>query len=82
MQGYALQVIKGMQPLSPQLYCIMRADPAVFSYDFTPVSTDITGVGVSLNIFSIAPCVVVVDAVGVKVRTEACHASLSEYFKY
>ena len=59
----------------------MRADPAVFSYDFTPVSTDITGVGVSLNIFSIAPCVVVVDAVGVKVRTEACHAGLSEYFQ-
>ena len=45
----------------------MHADPAVFAYDFTPVSTDITGVGVSLNIFSIAPCVVVVDAVGVKV---------------
>ncbi|EIE18337.1 hypothetical protein COCSUDRAFT_68300 [Coccomyxa subellipsoidea C-169] len=44
------------------------ADPAVFAYDFTPVSTDITGVGVSLNIFSIAPCVVVVDAVGVKVE--------------
>ena len=46
----------------------LRADPAVFAYDFTPVSTDITGVGVSLNIFSIAPCVVVVDAVGVKVN--------------
>lgn len=45
----------------------VHADPAVFAYDFTPVSTDITGVGVSLNIFSIAPCVVVVDAVGVKV---------------
>ncbi|CAL8466458.1 g5994 [Coccomyxa elongata] len=44
------------------------ADPAVFAYDLTPVSTDVTGVGVSLNIFSIAPCVVVVDAVGVKVE--------------
>ncbi|BDA51161.1 hypothetical protein COCOBI_18-0370 [Coccomyxa sp. Obi] len=44
------------------------ADPAVFAYDFTTFATDVTGVGVSLNIFSIAPCVVVVDAVGVKVE--------------
>ncbi|CAL8465092.1 g4627 [Coccomyxa elongata] len=40
--------------------------PAVFSYGWDPITTSFAGVDVEVNVFNIAPCVVVIDAAGVK----------------
>ncbi|BDA50722.1 hypothetical protein COCOBI_16-3980 [Coccomyxa sp. Obi] len=42
--------------------------PAVFSYEWQPISTSVAGVDIEVNIFNVAPCVVVIDAAGVKVE--------------
>jgi len=62
-------------------FLLACAAPAVFAYEWEPITTSIKGVGVEVNIFNVAPCAVVIDAAGVKVNRRTFPA-LSEHHSF
>ena len=44
------------------------AEPKIFNFKWEPFSTEVAGVEVEANLFNVAPCAILVNARGVKVR--------------
>ncbi len=53
------------------------AEPKIFNFEWEPFSTEVSGVEVEANLFNVAPCAVLVNARGIKVRADALPTTIA-----